>query len=185
MAIGVESIPIRVRAVLASRGADYSNLRNNRILALVPSALEEMSHRAAKGEGYEGLQKDFSVTPTAGVVDLSAIATLIFDLARSRVRVASTNLPLYAVDSVETLVNAGLQVDKAMYAQDGAELRFRDTSGALGTYVTPVKIKANYVLVLADIPTQYEDMFIQTLAGLAGGQLPEMRAHEMAANTRA
>lgn len=143
-----------------------------------------MSHRVAKESGYEGLQKDFSVTPTAGVIDLSAIATIIFDIARSRVRVASTNLPLYPIDSVETMVNAGIPTDKVVYAQDGAELRFY-SAGALGTYVTPVKIKSNYVLALADIPTQYEDMFIETLAGLVGGQVPEVRAREMSANTRA
>lgn len=185
MALSLENIPIKVRALLAARGQDVSNLRSPRILALVSDALEVMSHRAAKSEGYEGLQKDFSVTPTSGVIDLTSIATIIFDIARSRVRVASTNVPLYAVDSLETLVNAGLPTDKVIYAQDGTDLHFRDIGGTLNTYATALKIKANHVLTLATVPAQYEDMFIETLAGLVGGQVPEMRAREMAANTRA
>lgn len=154
-------------------------------LVLVGDALEVLSHRIAKEDGYEGLQKDFPVTPAAGVVDLSAIAALIFDIARTRVRIASSNLPLYAVDSMETLAHGGLQTDKVVYAQDGAELRFRDTSGNLGTYVTPLKLKANYELTLSDIPAAYESALVQTLAGLVGNQLSELRGREMAANTRA
>ena len=154
-------------------------------LTLVTDALEAMSHRIAKEDGYEGVQKDFSVTPTAGVVDLSAISTMIFDIARSRVRVAATNVPLWGVDSMETLIDGGLPVDRVLYAQDGAELHFRDTNGAMGTYVTPIKIKSSYVLTLTDVPASYEAQLVQTLAGLVGDKMGEIRAHEMAANTRA
>jgi hypothetical protein len=154
-------------------------------LTLTSDALEITSHRIAKEDGYEGLQKDFAVTPTAGAIDLTAIDTLIFDIARSRVRETGTNLPLRAVDSLETLVHGGLQTDKAAYAQDGAELRFRDLNGALGSYATPVKIKANYVLTLDDVPGSYEATLVQTLAGLVGSQTGEVRSSEQAANTRA
>lgn len=151
----------------------------------IPNALKTVSHRVAKESGYEGLQKDFSVTPTAGVIDLTALTGIIFDIARSRVRVASSNLPINAVDSMETLVNAGLPTDVVLYAQDGTDLRFRDTAGALGTYVTPVKIKANSILALSEVPSQYEALLVETLAGLLGQMTSEMRAKEMAADSRA
>ena len=151
----------------------------------IPNALKTVSHRVARDTGYHGLQKDFSVTPTAGVIDLSALSGIIFDIARSRVRIASSNTPINAVDSLETLINGGLASDVPLYAQDGAELRFRDTSGAMGTYVTPVKIKANSILTLSEVPTQYEALLVETLAGLLGQMMSENRAKEMAADSRA
>lgn len=152
---------------------------------LLPTALKVVSHRAAKDAGYEGLQKDFPVTPTAGVVDLTALSGIIFDLARSRVRVTSSNAPVNAVDSLETLVDGGLSADVPLYAQDGTDLRFRDTAGAMGTFVTPIKIKSSYVLALSDVPTQYEALLVETLAGLLGQMASEARAHEMAGDSRA
>lgn len=151
----------------------------------MPNALKTLSHRVAKEEGYEGLQKDFNVTPSAGVVDLTALSGVIFDLARSRVRVASTNAPLNAVDSLETLVYGGLPTDAPLYAQDGTDLHFRDAAGAMGTYATPIKIKANYILALSEVPTQYEALLVETLAGLLGQMTSEARAREMAADSRA
>lgn len=151
----------------------------------IPNALKTVSHRVAKDQGYEGLQKDFSVTPTAGVVDLTALAGIIFDIARSRVRITSSNLPIRAIDSMETLISGGLQIDQVLYAQDGTDLRFRDTAGALGTYATAVKIKANYILTLTDVPTQYEAMLVETVVGLLGDLVSEKRAREMSADTRA
>lgn len=78
MSLSVESLPIRVRALLASRGADVSNLRNNRILALLPSALSELSSTVLQSPNPAKrhlLRKAFPIIAVDGEVDLTAALT--------------------------------------------------------------------------------------------------------------
>lgn len=187
MAFPLLSVPVIVRALLQSRGADVSNLRNNRILALVDSALEAMAYRVARGEDYRGLQREFGgLPPVVGELDLSTLGnTLIFNLARSQVKEDSTGVLLTPVDSLHTLHYGNLPVGQVYYAQDGMILRFRDAAGALDTYADDVTITANFIPVFSQIPNEYEGLFINTLAGLLTTEQPEMRAQELAEIGRA
>lgn len=185
MSLSVRSICIRVRHLLGSRGQDVSNLRNPRIAALIDPALETMAYRVAKGEDYRSLQKDYSLTPTAGVIAGFTVDHL-FDMARSTVKVAATGVPLMPLDSLYSLFNnPNLSNDQVYYAQDGPGLRFRATDGTFGTYATALTVTSNTIPVLTTLPQQHEGLLIQTLAGLIDAQTTEMRARELSEAGRA
>lgn len=155
-----------------------------RIAAQVPAALELMAKRIAAGPGYEGLQKDFDATPTAGVYDTSAASTMLFDIDRSQVRVASSGSTLQAVDNLRTLDRGGLPSDVVYYALDGGRIVFRSTTPAINDYVTPVKIRASFVPTLAEVTTYGLDgTLLETLLGMLSGDRQEPT--EMAQVTRA
>lgn len=180
----INNVPVYVRSLLAARGQDVSNLRNPRIVAMIGSALEAMAYRVARGPDYRGLQNDFFLTPAAGVIE-DWTAGIIFDIARSEVRDANTNVPLTPLDSVHALALASLPSDQVYYAQEGDKIRFRATNGALDTYATPVRITANFIPSLTDIPPEYHGLFFNTLAGLLTEPRPEMRAQELSEVGRA
>ena len=183
----VNNVPVMLRALLASRGADVSNLRTNRVLALVDSALETMAYRIARGEDYRGLQKQFSaLSPVAGVLSRTTIGTTaIFDMARSTVREDSTGTLLTPVDSLMAFTYGELPLGQVYYAQDGDRLRFRDAAGSLTAFTSAVTITANYIPTLAQVPVEYHGLFLDTLAGLMTEPRPEIRAQELSEVGRA
>jgi hypothetical protein len=147
--------------------------RYRSVLAVVAQdALELMAIRVKDGDGYEGLQQDFTLTPTAGRLDLTATAGILFDIDKSRVRIASSGVIIQSIDSMETLENGGLPSDRVYVAQDGQELIFRSTTPSLTDYATQVKVKANYIpsFVAADsrpIPFRHEGTLVSTMIELA------------------
>lgn len=182
-ALTVNNVPLLLRALLGSRGADVGNLRNNRVLALVNTALEAMAYRIARGADYHGLRKDFAVTPVAGFA--ATIGTrAIFDLARTEVKFAAGGTVLVPVDSLLTLTQADLPDDQMYYAQEGTGLRFRDADGTL-SFASPLTITANYIPLLSEVPVEYEGLFLNTLAGLMTEPRPEPRALELSEAGRA
>lgn len=186
-------------ATLTNDAYEALRLRNPRIgpsakprlVLLVPSALELMALRIKDSDGYEGLQQDFTATPTAGRLDLSAIAGILFDLDKANVRIASSGVNIQMVDSVETLEHGRLPTDRVWVAQDGQELVFRSTTPSLTDYATQVKIKSNYVpsLTGADarpLPARFEGLLLKTLVELGAREpLSVMEAKESAAVGRA
>lgn len=143
--------------------------------SMVDQALELLGKRLAASDSRAGMTKDFAATPSAGVVDLTALPGILFDINRSGVRAASSSVRLSAVDSIETLERGGLPADQVFYAQDGTDLRFRDTSGSTTSYAAQVEIKSSFVPAMTDITSQYEEALVSTLVELAGstGAKPE------------
>jgi len=178
-----QTVPILLRAQLSSRGADVANLRNNRILALVDTTLETMAYRIARGGDYQGLRKDFSVTPVAGFTPTIGTGA-IFDIARSQVRFTAGGAVLTPIDSLLTLTQATLPDDQTYYAQEGTGLRFRDADGTV-TFASPLTITTNFIPLLSEVPVEYHGLFLDTLAGLMSEPRPEMRAQEMSEVGRA
>lgn len=178
------SLVQRTFASLVNAGADPTKVKIPNLLALIPDALELLGKRVAAGDDYEGLQMDFDVTPIAGVADLAVVSDgILFDLARARVRVAASDVTLQPIDSLETLQNGDLPNDQVWYAQEGSTLRFRSTTPSLTNYVTPVKVKANYIPSLLDaalpLPFQYESALVLIMVELAHGDATPMEAREL------
>jgi len=187
MAFPINSVPVIVRSLLASRGADVSNLRNNRIIALIDSALETMAYRVARGPGYRGLQREFDgLSPVAGELDIATLGgAMIFDIARSRVRESATDDLLTPIDSIHVLRHVNLPTGQVYYAQDGTNLRFRASDGTLDTYATDVTITASSVPTFSQLTSEYEGLFINTLADLLTTTRPDVRAQELSEVGRA
>jgi hypothetical protein len=139
-----------------------------RIITMIPAALSLLAERALR-EDSEGLQKDFAATPVAGEVDLTALSGILFDLKKSTVRIASSDVTLNPIDNITTLEQANLSVDQVYYTQRGMELVFRNTDGLITTFTTPVVIKSTFIPTTATLPARYDGALVATLVEMAGG----------------
>lgn len=167
---------------LRARGIGLPPSAVPRLAAQVPAAIELMAKRIAQGPGYEGLQKDFDATPTAGVYDTSAAAAMLFDINRSQIRVASSGATLQAADNLRTMERGGLPSDVVYYTLDGGRIVFRSTTPAINDYATAVKVRANFVPTFAEVTTYGLDgTLLETLVGMNSGT---QEAVEMAAVNR-
>jgi hypothetical protein len=154
------------------RGMDVGASVIPRIRTVIQTAFELLGERVKDGPEYRRMQKDFEVTPVAGVIDLSALTGIVYDHAKASVRVSATNAYLEPVDDLLTLQNGDLPAGTDYYAQDGRTLRVRNSAGSLTAYVTPVKVRANYKPSLTDaarpLPDYFEGAAIETTIGLVG-----------------
>lgn len=167
-----QAVERAVRQLGKDIGRENATRYRSVLSAVAADALELMAIRVKDGDGYEGLQQDFTLTPTAGRLDLTATAGILFDIDKSRVRVASSGATIQMIDLIETLENGGLASDRVYVSQDGQELVFRSTTGLLTDYATQVKIKANYIpsFVVADsrpIPFRLEGALVATMVEMA------------------
>lgn len=182
-----ESLTNAVYETLQARGVDVTALRVRsvnvgaslipRIRTMIPAALELLSDRVKEGKDYQKGQKDFSITPVAGVIDLAAQPYVLFDFNKSTVTVAATGAYLEPVDDLWTLQNGDLPTSSTYYAEDGRTLRVRSTSGLLTDYVTPVKVRSNYVFSLTDtarpLPDHFDGALLATVVGMCIGKSSE------------
>jgi hypothetical protein len=167
-----ESLTNAIYEAMRVRGMDVGASMIPRIRTIIPTALELLGERVKDGPEYHRMQKDFSITPVAGLIDLSGQTGILFDIKKSTVRNASTDAYLEAVDNLITLQNGDLPTDVVYYAEDGRGLRVRSITGLLTDYVTPVKVRSNYKPSLTDsarpLPDYFEGALIETAIGLAG-----------------
>jgi hypothetical protein len=181
MAYTDETLANAAYEALRSRGAGVGASLIPRIRTMIPAALELLGERVARGMDYEDMQADFTATPSAGSLDLSAIAGIIFLSGRATVRVASSDVLIPEIDDVQTLQDAGLPSDGVLFSRHGRTLRFRSITPSLTDYATAVKLRSNYVPSLTvsarPLPVRFEGAAVETLAGLVAPS----KAEEMAA----
>lgn len=167
-----ETLTNAVYEAMRLRGMDVGPSAIPRIRTAIPTALELLGERVKDGPEYRRMQKDFAVTPVAGVIDLSVLTGIVFDLRKSSVRVSATDVYLEPVDDLLTLQNGDLPLGMDYYAQDGRTLRVRNAAGSLTAYVTPVKVRAGYKPSLTDstrpLPDYFEGALVETAIGLVG-----------------
>jgi hypothetical protein len=164
MSLSLNSIPVRVRAHLASRGADVSNLRDNRILALVPDALRLLSER-----GF--LRKTFVITAVNGVVDLAAPLTATEPLILERIREAQVTFPDFSYPLQWKADYSSLSFpssDQFAYVAVENKSLLVATSDGLGVYDGTGSLRnAPYVPLLSSVPVTLEAAFIALVSELA------------------
>lgn len=166
-----ETLPLVVYESLRSRGVPADSSLIPRIRVMLPSALELLSDRVKEGKDYQKGQKDYAITPVAGVIDLSVPTFMLFDFNKSTVRVSASNVYLEPLDDLWTLQNGDLPTDVSYYAEEGRTLRVRSvTTGLLTDYVAPVKVRTNYVFSLTDatrpLPDFFDGALVNTLVGM-------------------
>lgn len=167
-----EAVERALRQLIKEVGRERATAMRSSLSVITNDALELMAVRVKEGDGYEGLQQDFDITPVAGRFNLETAPGLLFDINKSRIRVASTNATIQLIDSMETLEYAGLPVDRIYAAQDGTELVFRGLDGLTTNFVTPVKVKTNYIPSFdpADdlpIPDKQRGLLVSTMVEMA------------------
>jgi hypothetical protein len=168
-----QAVERALRQLSKEIGREQATRYRSVLSVIAQDALELMAIRIKDGDGYEGLQQDFTATPTAGRLDLTTIPGALFDIDKSRVRISSSNVTVQSIDSIETLEHGNLALDRNYVAQDGQELIFRSvTTGLLTDFATAIKIKTNYIpsFVAADsrpIPFRHEGTLVSTMIELA------------------
>lgn len=183
MTLTVQNIPVLVRSLLASRGADVSNLRNNRILALVDIALRRLAEVTAS---TSLLRKSFTVTAINGeaslATPLSATEPLLLDgLRRAQIFIDGFNhAAQYKADRSSLTFSASNQF--AYWTLENQTLIIRDGTG-LDNYDGPAVIRsAPYVPLLANVPATLGPIFIELLAELLTNGKPVPATKVVAAN---
>lgn len=150
-----------------------SNVAGPEIEAIIPSALSQFASQVANDSRphmRELLRKDFSVTVTSGIGDLSthlaASEPLIIENVPSAYLLVSSGLT--PMQSLPDRVQLGLTRTTAViwYTIDGSTLRTRNTDGSLTTLTTTVTLTGNYVPTIAHLPDQLTDEFVDAVCAM-------------------
>lgn len=156
-----------------------------RALAALPDALSRLSKRIAASSDFHNAQKEFALTAVAGRVDLSLANTsankILFDCHRSRVFVGNSDDPAVYVERMETLKNGSLPSDAFYFSQRGQSLIFLNTDGSTATLAGAVKVVANFVWAIAEVPPEYEKELIDILVEIGSADPQSMAANATSA----
>lgn len=167
MSLTVESVPIRVRSLLAARGQDVSNLRTPRLLALIPDALRELATQAMPSNL---LRKTFTETAVAGGAPLTTSLAASPPLILEGLRQASIFIEGFAYAAQYKADRSSMSFlatpEFPYWTLENQTIVINDGTG-LGNYAGDVTIRnAPYIPTLATIPTSLEHLFILILADL-------------------
>lgn len=147
------------------------------IEAAAPSCLTKLAESVARSPDRQLLVKDFEVTVTSGIGDLTDALTaaeplLISEIPSGNLYVTSGTTPLQFLPDRTQL---GLTRPKMVgyYSIDNNNLRTRNTDGSLTSLNTTVTITGSYVPTLASVPDQLSDelvaLVVEYLVGQSGG----------------
>ena len=168
MSLTVESVPLRVRALLAARGQDVSNLRNPRIIALIPDALRELATQAMP---TNLLRATFTETAVNGVAPLTASLAAAEPLILEGLRRASVYVDGYSYAAMFKADRASLAFpaspEFAYWTVENQSILIR-AEDEVDSYDGPVTIRnAPYIPILENLPVSLEHMLILITADLA------------------
>ena len=156
--------------VLSKLGEDA--VTGGDIEGVVPNALRRFATNVAynpKTWIRELLRKDFQITVTAGLGDLTTPLTanepLIIDRTwASNLFVTNGTIPMQPLPD-RTQLNLERPKFFVYYTVDGNLLRTRNLDGSLTSLSTTVTITGNFVPLLANIPNQLTDDFVDVVVG--------------------
>lgn len=154
------------------------------VLPLIMEALERFARNEAKiPETAQLLRKDFSVTVSAGVGSLTASLTaaepLLAECLSSAYVVSSAGVQFhYLQDRVQ--LNLARPMMIPYFINDQGTLRTRNTDGSLTSLNTTMTITSQYIPAIGSVPSQREEVFLNTLAEVIRERVPQ--AQEMPVN---
>lgn len=145
----------------------------------IPGALTRLGRVVAQSSEFRLLQKEFAITPVTGVADVGAIDTgnqILWDTVERTGTIretADTSLkrPFIRVPRRNSLYSANPTTDSVHYFIEASKkITLKDTSGALGAYVTAITLTASIIPTLATVPGQFEDLLIDVLTEMVGAR---------------
>ena len=171
MPLTEELIAIRAFNQAVQRGGQPDATFIPRAIAQVPDALSRLSKRIAAGLDWYNAQEEFELVAAAGRVDLSPANdladTILFNPHRSSVFVGNSDAPAMYVEQLETLKDGELPNDTYYFTHRGQQLIFLNLDGATNTLAGPVKIVANFVWAIAEVPPEFEKELLDILAEIS------------------
>jgi hypothetical protein len=156
---------IAAEKALRALGRSLEELPLPMIYPLIPIALERYAMRVAKGEHYESLMTQFSVTVTAGEFDLNNAQcdTMIFNPARVIIFPPGSARPAESVRRFSTLQFGDLPDDTVWFAQKGSRVVFRNTDKQLNTLAGSLVVHANFIPTIDQLKPEMQGAFLATL----------------------
>jgi hypothetical protein len=182
MAITTAIAAQRVLDRLTQNGEDASGLYLPDIEAMIPDALTRIAVRVAEGDSYAELQKDYALTITAGVADISTQPILMDYLNQGIVLVGSVMAKW--VPRFESLFGASVQSDVYHYAVRNRKLYFKNIAdGSVTTLTASGTGQFNYIPQISELPTRLESELTQELVNMVHerGLTPPTSKHTTAA----
>lgn len=145
----------------------------------IPGALARLGRIAAQSAEFRLLQKEFAVTPVAGVADVGAVDTgnqILWDTVERTGTIRETadtsnKRPFIRVPRRQSLYATNPTSDAVHYFVEGTKkLTLKDASGILGSYVTAITLTASVIPTIATLPAQFENLLIDILTEMVGAR---------------
>lgn len=145
----------------------------------VPGALSRLGRIVAQSSEFHLLQKNFAVTPVAGIADVGAVDTtgqILWDTIERTGTLRETadtsnKRPFIRVPRYASLYSGQPATDAVHYfVLADKKIVLKDTAGALGTYTTAITVTANVIPTLSTVPIQFEDLFIDIITDMVGAR---------------
>ena len=143
----------------------------------ISNALSRVGRLVAQSSEFRLLQKEFAVTPVAGVADVGAQDSgnqILWDTVEKTGIIRETadtsnKRPFIRVPRRQSLYAANASNDAVHYFIEGTKkITLKDSAGALGSYVTPITLTASVIPTISTLPPQFEGLFIDVLTELVG-----------------
>lgn len=178
MALTTIDILERVRNRVAPDASDKDIQKIDYMIEVnIPAALSRVGRVVSQSPEFRLLQKEFVVTPVAGVADVGAQDSgnqILWDTVERTGTIRETadtsnKRPFIRVPRRQSLYSTNPSTDAVHYFVEGTKkITLKDASGALGTYATQITVTANVIPTVATLPAQFEGLFIDTLTELVG-----------------
>lgn len=143
----------------------------------IPGSLSRLGRLIAQSAEFRLLQKEFAITPVAGVADVGAVDTgnqILWDTVERTGTLRETadtvnKRPFIRVPRRSSLYSANPTTDAVHYFIEGTKkITLKDTAGALGAYTTPITLTASVIPTLTTVPAQFENVLIDILTEMVG-----------------
>lgn len=137
------------------------------VLALIPDALKKFAQIVARNPDIAPLlRKDFSVVVTSGtgslVASLTAAEPMLEEFMDSAYLVTTAGIQLQHLPD-RTQLNLARPTMIPYWTDDAGTLRTRNTDGSLTSLNTTITITSQYTPLISSVPSQLEELFIDTL----------------------
>lgn len=150
-----------------SKLGEPSPIAGPEIEGILPLALRAFAVMIAAGPNRELLRKDFSVTITAGVGDLTAS----LDAAEPLLLEAMQSAEIYSTGGttpwqfLPDRAQLGLSRPNMFvyYTVEKTNLRTRNTDSSLTSLATTATVTASYVPALSSVPSSIEDILVDVV----------------------
>lgn len=143
----------------------------------IPGALNRLGRVVAKSSEFRLMQKEFAVTPVAGIANVGTVDTgnqILWDTVERTGTLRETTdsvnkRPFIKVPRRSSLYAANPTTDAVhFFIEAEKKITLKDTANALGTYTTPITLTASIIPTLSTVPDQFEDLFIDILTEMVG-----------------
>lgn len=167
MALTRDQVAEKVIARLIEKGEKEDGILKPDVLSWIDEGLKRLARRVLDGPEYRELQKEISLSITAGKATISDSTVIVDSIPETGLVMVGSTIAKWK-PRYQSLLQSSLQTDVYHYALRGNVLHFKDTSGSL-SFIGTATVLANFVPTTlnvsstTDLPVRFENQLIDTL----------------------